>query len=43
MVENWGLTTVMLQEIYQRSVQVESTSGGGTEITRKKTFPWFAK
>nr|XP_036584241.1 ras guanyl-nucleotide exchange factor [Colletotrichum truncatum]KAF6793630.1 ras guanyl-nucleotide exchange factor [Colletotrichum truncatum] len=30
------------EEIYQRSVQVESTAGGGAEINKKK-FPWFAK
>ncbi|KAF4123620.1 RasGEF [Geosmithia morbida] len=31
------------EEIYQRSVQVESGSGGSTEPSRKKAFPWFAK
>lgn len=31
------------QEIYQRSVQVESSSGGSLDQGRKKTFPWFAK
>ncbi|KAM5355598.1 hypothetical protein ACJ41O_002244 [Fusarium nematophilum] len=30
------------EDIYQRSVQVESTSGGLAEPPRKK-FPWFAK
>ncbi|TDZ65971.1 Ras guanine nucleotide exchange factor A [Colletotrichum trifolii] len=30
------------EEIYQRSVQVESTSGGGGDVSKKK-FPWFAK
>ncbi|KAK1996151.1 RasGEF domain-containing protein [Colletotrichum falcatum] len=30
------------EEIYQRSVQVESTAGGGADISKKK-FPWFAK
>ncbi|KAH6996769.1 ras guanine nucleotide exchange factor domain-containing protein [Ilyonectria destructans] len=30
------------EDIYQRSVQVESTSGGPAEPPRKK-FPWFAK
>ncbi|KAH7366833.1 RasGEF domain-containing protein [Plectosphaerella cucumerina] len=30
------------EEIYQRSVQVESTSGGGADPAKKK-FPWFAK
>ncbi|WYZ37493.1 hypothetical protein EsH8_II_000999 [Colletotrichum jinshuiense] len=29
------------EEIYQRSVQVESTSGGGNDMNKKK-FPWFA-
>ncbi|KAJ0316523.1 hypothetical protein Brms1b_005390 [Colletotrichum noveboracense] len=33
---------VVLQEIYQRSVQLESTAGGGGDISKKK-FPWFAK
>ncbi|KAI8251934.1 Ras guanine nucleotide exchange factor A [Colletotrichum sp. SAR 10_98] len=30
------------EEIYQRSVQLESTAGGGGDISKKK-FPWFAK
>ncbi|KAK7429250.1 hypothetical protein QQZ08_004260 [Neonectria magnoliae] len=30
------------EDIYQRSVQVESTSGGSAEPPKKK-FPWFAK
>lgn len=30
------------EEIYQRSVQVESTSGGAADPSKKK-FPWFAK
>ncbi|CAM1504137.1 Fc.00g017280.m01.CDS01 [Cosmosporella sp. VM-42] len=30
------------EDIYQRSVQVESTSGGLAEPSKKK-FPWFAK
>ncbi|KAL2875927.1 hypothetical protein SGCOL_008778 [Colletotrichum sp. CLE4] len=30
------------EEIYQRSVQLESTAGGGAEYNKKK-FPWFAK
>ncbi|KAF7539848.1 hypothetical protein G7Z17_g12332 [Cylindrodendrum hubeiense] len=30
------------EDIYQRSVQVESVSGGSAEPPRKK-FPWFAK
>ncbi|KAH7155311.1 ras guanine nucleotide exchange factor domain-containing protein [Dactylonectria estremocensis] len=30
------------EEIYQRSIQVESMSGGSAEPARKK-FPWFAK
>ncbi|GKT49384.1 Ras modification protein ERF4 [Colletotrichum spaethianum] len=30
------------EEIYQRSVQVESTAGGGADMSKKK-FPWFAK
>ncbi|KAL6358448.1 hypothetical protein LRP88_08633 [Fusarium phalaenopsidis] len=32
------------EDIYQRSVQVESTSGGIAEPAKKKSgFPWFAK
>lgn len=31
-----------VQEIYQRSVQVESGAFGGSDFTRKKSFPWFA-
>jgi hypothetical protein len=30
------------QEIYQRSQQVESSSGGQSEPSKMK-FPWFAK
>ncbi|KAK0386412.1 hypothetical protein NLU13_6249 [Sarocladium strictum] len=30
------------EEIYQRSVQVESGAFGGSDFTRKKSFPWFA-
>ncbi|CRK43690.1 hypothetical protein BN1723_005797 [Verticillium longisporum] len=30
------------EEIYQRSVQVESTTGGPSDLSKKK-FPWFAK
>lgn len=30
------------EDIYQRSVQVESGASGGSDLTRKKTFPWFA-
>ncbi|TIC97861.1 Ras guanine nucleotide exchange factor A [Colletotrichum higginsianum] len=30
------------EEIYQRSVQVESIAGGGADMSKKK-FPWFAK
>ncbi|KAF9870156.1 ras guanyl-nucleotide exchange factor [Colletotrichum karsti] len=30
------------EEIYQRSVQLESTAGAGAEVSKKK-FPWFAK
>ncbi|KAK6955247.1 hypothetical protein Daesc_002878 [Daldinia eschscholtzii] len=36
----WKLTQ-HLQDIYQRSVQVESPSGGSTDPGKKK-FPWFA-
>ncbi|KAL6855254.1 hypothetical protein ACO1O0_006393 [Amphichorda felina] len=31
------------EEIYQRSVQVESGGGGSMDQGRKKAFPWFAK
>jgi hypothetical protein len=30
------------QDIYQRSLQVESSSGGAMEFGKKK-FPWFQK
>lgn len=36
------MTNRSSQEIYQRSVQLESTAGGGAEYNKKK-FPWFAK
>jgi hypothetical protein len=35
-------TNRTIQDIYQRSVQVESGSGGFAEPPKKK-FPWFAK
>ncbi|KAK4189951.1 ras guanine nucleotide exchange factor A [Podospora australis] len=31
------------EDIYQRSVQVEATSGGAGESSTKKKFPWLAK
>lgn len=40
---NFLFTDLLLQEIYQRSVQVESGALGGSDLSRKKTFPWFAK
>ncbi|KAL2205208.1 ras GEF [Sarocladium strictum] len=30
------------EDIYQRSVQVESGASGAGDLVRKKTFPWFA-
>ncbi|KAI0385333.1 ras GEF [Hypomontagnella monticulosa] len=31
------------EDIYQRSIQVESPSGGSVDPARKNKFPWFAK
>lgn len=38
----WHMLTIGLQDIYQRSVQVESGPGGAADSSKKK-FPWLAK